>query len=213
MAASSLNTATIGALGVALLIGLVGPIILWANTGKTLEAERKRLDATLEAEDKRHRDQLSFDRGQTDRAEMRRILDALAEHLFLMIEEVAATIPRVEYRSGDDDVDEDLAAIWRRELREGEVRLQAELDEIARQVQRADLRLGSEGQPIRELALRMRQQGQMVGVLLSGFGGVKADDLAGARVAQARLGPLVGEFLTEALKFTAAQLHSDPTPS
>ena len=54
----------------------------------TLGYEEERLKATLAAEERRLQDQLSFQRGETDRAELRRILGALAEHISILCDAV-----------------------------------------------------------------------------------------------------------------------------
>jgi DNA-binding PadR family transcriptional regulator len=85
---------------VALVVGVIGPIVLWKNTGRTISAERAGLAATLEAENERLRERLSFERGETDRAELRRILDELAEYLFALDQAVARANGVAAQRAG-----------------------------------------------------------------------------------------------------------------
>jgi hypothetical protein len=75
------STATIVAIAAAFTAPVVTGLFLLRNTGRTLRAERERLDATLAAEDKRLAERLAFERAQTDRGELREILDAIAGEL------------------------------------------------------------------------------------------------------------------------------------
>ena len=61
---------------------------------------QSRLRAQLYAEDKRHRDRLSFERGEVDRAELRTILDALAEHTYGVQEAIVRVITTAELLVG-----------------------------------------------------------------------------------------------------------------
>lgn len=93
-------------LAVTVLIGVVAPIItghyVVRSTSKTIAAERERLHVTLAAERDRLRDRLSFERGETDRQELRRTLDGLADALALMEASTADIIATMENTLAED---------------------------------------------------------------------------------------------------------------
>ena len=205
-AAANSNTVAIVTIIVAGIVGVVGPVVtgvfLWLTTGRTISAERER-----------HRDELSFQRGETDLAELRKILDALAEHVFAIKEGVDDVVRAAQWR--EEERAAELKDLWENRHEEGTLRLATELDQAAQQIQRARLRLGSSADPVARAAALIRHHGEDVRLRLPG--GLPPDawrgNLEAAQHTQKDLAGLVDEFVTRARKFSAARLHEEPPPT
>jgi hypothetical protein len=201
IAAASSNTVAIVTVIVAGIVGVFGPIVagafLWLTTGRTIRAERER-----------HRDELSFQERETDLAELRRILDALAEHVFAIKEGVDAVIRAAEWRRAEDRPE--LHEMWERRQRESAQRLETALEKAAQEIQRVTLRLGSEVDPLVRAAVLVRHTGTGVHLRLFGVTSPEAASIEAAERERDTLKPLVDRFATEARKFTAARLHEEP---
>jgi hypothetical protein len=196
-----------GAFGGALLVAIIAAVTAQKRLRLQLSAEANRLTKQLEAEDQRHREQLSFERGETDRAELRSILDALAKHLFQLREAVSGLIATVQNMLEDDEGD-GIDADYRKErLESRRERIGSEDDEIVRQIQRLSLRLGNEGDVLARKATMMRLHANSVRWATKQ---PSTEELAKAVSAREQLNKLGPEFISEALKFTSARLHERP---
>jgi hypothetical protein len=199
---------------VALLVGVIGPIVLWRNTGRTiaaeevrqanaLAAERDRLAATLEAEEKRHRDQLTFEREETDLSELRRILDALAEALFTIQNTVEqlTTMMMLDAEHPTDVRESSTAGHYD----EAQKQLYVEERRVARHVERLRLRLGDEGSQLVKLATEIRDR---AGTVRLASMGIAIDTAENVDVEVSDVKRLRGLFTEEAWRFTIARLDT-----
>lgn len=205
-AATSTNeTGPILAFVGALTVAVIAAYTANRRQERALEAERERLDARLRHERSLADVQLSFQRGETDRAELRSILDALAEHLFRVRDEADAAVLIVDFALSSEDPDDEY---WRVRLKERHGRLRSENEGVVSQMQRLSLRLGPEGAPLMDLVTRMRTHGQSMESASWDLSGKGLKDMRSERERLNRLG---NQFTAEALKFTHARLHDVPT--
>jgi hypothetical protein len=115
---------------------------------KTLGADEDRLGATLKAEREQLETQLSFQRGETDRAELRGLLDQLAAHL-LALDELSALlkdmVETVLARSADEDEDDEFKELQAGHFSEIGDKLSAASRASGNIIEQLRLRLGGEG--------------------------------------------------------------------
>ncbi len=189
-------------------LAFVGAILVALIAAVTAQA---RLRAQLYAEDKRHRDALSFRRGETDRAELRTILDAIGEHLNLMLDAVGEVISTAEVLAMEED-DPEHEEYWTERLDERSYRLREETDDVANHTQRLRLRLGPEGQPLVQSADHARMYAAAIRHNLSSLTPAQRRDLDDARETRDRARSQADRYFDEALKLTKAQLHVEAAP-
>jgi hypothetical protein len=132
----------IGAVGGAIIVAIIAAV-----------TAEKRLKAQLASEERRHRNQMEFDRGETDRAELRRIVDGLAKQL-LIVQDVAGSARAViststMLRSIDNP---DLLASEKARWKATRDRLRDATDALSGYIQQLNLRLGPEAETLVELA-------------------------------------------------------------
>ncbi len=214
----SSNTLALVAIVVSGLVAIASPIVagiflsrstarMIAAEGrrqtKALEEERARLAAAFEAEDRRHREQLAFERGETDRAELRTILDALAEHLHAVVDVIQrAAVLADQWRD-----DGDPTGFRHARLDELGERIASSHDALTRDIERVRLRLGSGAERLLLFAQMVRQEGSLLR-----WTGPEFDRAALARLATrlTAVEELLAAFRKEALRFTRAELHERP---
>ncbi|MGP0048355.1 MAG: hypothetical protein ACLPZR_05825 [Solirubrobacteraceae bacterium] len=186
-------------------VGVLGPavggVFLWLNTGRTIAAERHRLTATLQAQDKLHRDQIAFVSGETDLAELRGILDALAERLFALDHHVRTASVVFGTMLDAVEPDPDLA----RELDRAMTDLREAISTLGDPLERLNLRIGADGRVLCELARNARLRAYDAAVWARKE--VITDNYAALRTQACELAKLREQFTAEALKFTEARLH------
>jgi hypothetical protein len=186
-------------------LAFVGALLVATIAAVTAQA---RLRAQLYAEDKRHRDQLSFQRAETDRAELRQILDALAEHMHGIRDAARGVVSMGEEVLEEEGTEEQ--DYWQKRLDEYAKQLANEGDAAARQIQRLRLRLGSEGSSLilsAEVARGYAQSVQWALTLRS-----VPPDLQAAKDARDKLNSQADRFFAAALKLTSASLHQELVP-
>ena len=162
-----------------------------------------RLTAQLRAEDQRQQDRLSFERGETDRSELRRILDTLAEHVLGLHEGVGQLNAAAANLVEDDDPD--LRDYRKDRLQEiaGEIREHSRA--AGDQIERLGLRLGPEGARLVQYATFLRLRSSTVGDFV--LQGVTDESVERIAVEREEIRGLREKFMAEALKFTEARLH------
>jgi hypothetical protein len=198
------------------IIGAILVAVIAAGTAQwrlrtQLAAERTRLEKQLEAEGQTHRNQLSFERGETDRRELRSILDNLTQHLYALQDatsDVVALAASVAER-WDDRPDADS---WRKRSEPIFQRMSNEGDQVSRQQQRVRLRLGESGVQLAELAHRARIEAIDVRLQLTGSSPPwTAEKFEAVDKGRIQLNERFARFQIEALRFTRAELH-EPVP-
>lgn len=206
----SSDTVAIIALILTGLAGLISALVLHVNTGRTIKAERCARKDTLKSEEKRHDDQLAFQRGETDRAELRRIIDTLATQLF-MADEALNDLWAVGGTMRIFGADPDLQA----KLGDALARIRVAYESSGATLERLDLRLGLEGDTLVTLAGAMRRSAEDARMVVEDKRGtrdvvdrvrvyVDGDGDKLSSMVQRRLA-----FTSEARKFTGAHLHRD----
>lgn len=193
----------IGALTVALIAATTAQLRLRTQ----LAAEEARLVKQLEAEDKRHLDQLAFQRGETDREELRRILDDLAQHVFALQEASSDAVAAAQTAAANWDEENANLDYWRARFESISERIDTEVDKASRQIERVRLRLGDSGMRLVELAHLIRMRASSVGYAFIRDPPWTPKKLAEAEDSRKRLNELCATFSAEALKFTRAELH------
>jgi hypothetical protein len=232
---TSSSTVEIIAIAAAVVAGILAPtvagIFLWKNTGRTiraeetrqtnaLEAERGRLAATLtaedhrltltlEAENHRLRERFSFERGETDRRELRGILDTLAEHLFALDAAVSTTNGVAANLVQSDREDEVVSDYYCKRLDE----LHAEITKASKvagdQIARLELRLGPDGQPLVHRATLLRMEAIGVGHYVGND--ISDETVEKIAAGRTKISDLRRRFTADTLQFTEARLHRAST--
>ncbi len=164
-----------------------------------------RLRAQLYAEDKRHRDRLSFERGETDRRELRGILDALAAHMFGIREAPIEAITTARAYVDPANANRADREFLRERLERRLKRLDVESDGVADQTQRLRLRLGAEAQALIRAADLARLNAVGIGHHLSPWG--QEPDVDDAAASREKVVEYTDRFFDDALALTIAQLH------
>lgn len=213
-------------MAVALVIGIGGPSVLWKNTNRTIRAEeerqakalsaaRGRLAATLAAESRRLQERLSFERGETDRAELRQILDNVAKQL-LALDEAVGSVNAVVAGIVDEDPEDPVARSYREErLNELSARIRDASNAAGDEIERVRLRLGPDGDRLvqRAILLRMRS----VGVRDHGSGQItheKVEKIAAERTAIIQLRrKFTGDALKSPRPGSIGRLKREPSES
>ena len=182
----------IGAVGGATIVAIIAAV-----------TAQKRLNARLASEERRHRDQFDFQRGETDRAELRSILDGLAEQL-LRIEDAAgeALAAAQAYSALWRD---DISAEGRRDLRAIKDRLSNETYNLAGHRQRLNLRLGDEAMGL-DLAASESKDSAALWMPLTRDPPFAEDVLDGMQERKRAISEANRRFMTRALKYTHAWL-------
>ncbi len=202
--------AIIAGAAAAILGPAVGGYFLWSSTGRTIKAEHQRLVATLEAEDRRLREQLSFQRGETDRAELRGILDAVTEQFLAMNDAVEEG--RTQWGvKGLLSTEPVAAENWKREARELSERIIDARSAVGDQVERLRLRLGAGGENLVRFVSDARQCSFDIAYSLNGVIGAASPEWVSA--SGRHIDELRGKFIYEARRFTEAQLYSSAEPA
>lgn len=190
-------------------LAFVGAILVALIAAVTAQA---RLRAQLYAEDKRHRDELKFQRGETDRAELRTILDAIGEHLNLMLDAVGEVISTASVLDMAED-DPEHEEYWTDWLDERTEELRRETDEVANHAQRLRLRLGPEGDSLVASAEYARMYAAAIRHNLS-CTTPPPRDVDKAREMRDTSRKQAERYFDDALELTKAQLHVEaPAPS
>jgi hypothetical protein len=208
----SSSTVAILALVAAIVAAVVGPIVagvfLLRNTRRTLDAEDRRL-----------RRRLAFERAQTDRTEVRQLLDALADLLYEIDRQTASyeyvsdqVVHRVSDSARPGQAWEEREDRARETLRSISERVEELYRAAINQLERLRLRLGDEGAALVSLAVETYDAGVDSIMLIESMNSFeKLHDHAAA------LRPTIAEkrsaFTVEALKFTAARLDSEELPN
>jgi hypothetical protein len=156
--------------------------------GKTIQAERERLH-----------EELAFRRGEADRAELRSILDELAEYLFL-VEDESGTIRNLAAWVMTQGDSPELGV----SLQAARDRMRQASAGVTRQIERLQLRLGPEGKLLADLA-----KGTVFAA--SDVRAGSTNPIDDQRMDQIRADSQLATerraaFVKEALNFTAAQL-------
>jgi hypothetical protein len=171
-----------------------------------------RLNRRLDAELQRHREQLAFNRGETDRAEVRELIDGLAEQLGLLSE--AADDARTAVHVLADDWNEDDGPIAHKSLQDAREALEHQVAGMVLRLQKLRLRLGDESKDLVELASRARGEAMTLVAELMIFDPRRGTDLPRIDRERNRVRKLVGEFMESARRYTQAQLvRPSATPS
>jgi hypothetical protein len=164
-----------------------------------------RLRVQLRSEEQRHLEDLSFQRGETDRAELRMILDALA-----------APLQRLRSESGGLVLSWLMFADLEGEAKDrADAMLAERVDAFARDIreargheQRVRLRLGHEGDDLAEAAAdAIDRSSQLEAALMSERVALDRPDEALVLEVKDQLKAAADRFLKEALGFTGAVLH------
>ena len=205
------NTAAILAFAAAIFVALLTAYWTQRRLSQELGAAKARLALQLSSEDERHRDDLAFQRGETDRGEVRSILDSLAAHLFEMEDAAREARAAALFLVEDDDV-ADLADWQRERLRDWQRerlesrrdRLDSEAEAVVRDMQRLNLRLGKDGELLVRTATLMRVHA--TSVHMHTFR-PNPESLEQVRADVDELHKLATRFTEHALPFTKAELH------
>jgi len=206
---------------VAIVTPLVTGVFLWWNTGRqirsqetqqqtALDAEHSRLALTLKDERERLQERQSFERGETDRMELRSILDALADNLGETYRG-ALTIVTIMIKV-DPRADHEHDGEFGEAVREAAKSIQRANEEVYEKLERLKLRLGSSGDALVESASQANAAAttlQYAALTYPAMHSTSSDRISNA-MAQFRLSRQA--FLAEALKITKAQLHESALP-
>lgn len=182
-----------------------GGIIVAVITAVTAQ---RRLQAQLASEERRHRDQLRFERGEADRAELRSIIDALAERLFGLADAARSMASDMKVES----------QFWREEKRdeaekrrvEANDRIRVARDRITEHIERLRLRLGDEGAELVKFATDARAQAVLMWVAPRKLP-VDAEELTKLTGRSERIRTAYRAFIAEAFRYTRAELSRPDT--
>jgi hypothetical protein len=179
-------------------LAFIGAIIVASIAAVTAQW---RLRAHLGSEERRHREQLEFDRAETDRAELRRILDDLAKQLLIV--ENAATAGRAKLAIA---ADADLASDDPGHYPTWDDQIDRFADELVGQIQRLSLRLGPEGSDLVRLATKVRTDAVRIWIALLDEGTPPGKRLENVTRSRERIVGANNEFVKQAVVYTQAQL-------
>jgi uncharacterized membrane-anchored protein YhcB (DUF1043 family) len=184
------------------LIGVVSVALIAAITANS------RLAKQLRAELERHREQFAFDRGETDREEVRALIDALAEQLSLIAEAVKDA-NLTAHVLADDSYEED-GPVPHLALAEARQQLDQRTEGMIRRLQALRLRLGDESKDLVNLASKARNEAVAVSGELLVF---DPHDPGLARFDRwvKELNRNVGGFMEAARRYTEARLAAFPS--
>jgi len=180
---------------------LVGALSVGAIAAVTAQV---RLNRRLDSELLRHREQLAFSRGETDRAEIRGLIDGLAEQLGLLSE--AADDARTTVHVLADDWSEDDGPIAHKSLQEAREALEARVEGMVLRLQKLRLRLGDDSKNMINLASGARSEAITLMAELRIFDPRTTDDIPRIDRERDRIRKHVGQFMESARRYTEAQL-------
>ena len=154
-AASSSGSTTLVGIVVGVAAGAIAALVTGffqgRNTDRTIAAEQARLRATLAAERERLETRVSFERGETDRAELRGILDQLAAHLsalWILSSRLDRMVASIVERGVDDEGKDEFEALQPRLISEVADNLSTARTAAMNNIDQLRLRLGDESKGV-----------------------------------------------------------------
>lgn len=194
---ASSSTVAVVAIVSGAVVGVAAPLV--SGYFQTRNSQRM-----ITAQREQFWDQLAFERGQTDRAELRILIDRLADCLLKLRDAVALATTHAAM-----SIDNAFSTEDRREsqtsLFESLPRIQQAVVATSDQVERLRLRLGADGANLVALATSAAEVGSRLRDIPSRL---DRDEVEYMAAAHTKIGEIREHFMTEALRFTAAELDS-----